>query len=139
LHPVARPGHDPGKSWEADMLRREWKRFVERCVWSWAGWRDCWANERSLKYWTAIAALSSVLALGLPLNMGERAIILPLGLLLLAAELMNSAVERAVDFVSTDEHELARRAKDAASAAVAMTALAGGLCWAVILWRMAAG
>lgn len=118
-------------------IRREWQRFVNRCVWSWAGWRDAWANEPSLKFWTTIMALSALAALVLPLTFAERAVILPLGVLVLAMELINTAVERAVDYISTDEHQLARRAKDAASAAVALTAIAGGVGWAVIVWRLA--
>lgn len=120
-------------------IRREWRRFVNRCVWSLAGWRDTWANEPSLKFWTSIVALSSLAALLLPLSFTERAMILPLGVLVLAAELINTAVERAVDYISSDEHDLARRAKDAGSAAVALTAIAGGVGWVVILWRLAAG
>lgn len=119
------------------MIRREWRRFVNRCVWSWAGWRDAWASEPSLKFWTSVVALSSLLALALPLSAVERLVILPLGVLVLAAELMNTAVERVVDLASPGRSELARRAKDAGSAAVALTAIAGGVAWAVILWRLA--
>ncbi len=72
-----------------NAIRREWRRFVDRCVWSLAGWRSAWASEPSLKFWTTIVVVSSGLALVLPLNFGERMVILPLGLLVLAAELMN--------------------------------------------------
>ena len=51
----------------------------------------------------------------------------------------NTGIERAIDLVSPDESELARRAKDAGSTAVALTAIAGGVAWAVILWRLVAG
>lgn len=121
------------------MLKREWRRFLNRVAWSWAGWLDCWRNEPSLVFWTVINGISAALALVLPLTMAERAVILPLGLLLLASELMNTAVERTVDYISTEPHDMARRAKDAASAAVAMTAIAGGVAWIVIVWRMVAG
>jgi diacylglycerol kinase (ATP) len=120
-------------------IRREWRRFVNRCVWSWAGWRDAWAHEPSLKFWTTIVALSSLAAVALPLSFGERAVILPLGVLVLAMELINTAVERAVDLVSPEHSPLARQAKDAASAAVALAAIAGGVGWGVILWRLAVG
>lgn len=120
-------------------VRREWRRFVNRCVWSWAGWRDAWAHEPSLKFWTTIVALSSALAIVLPLTFPERLVILPLGVLVLAMELINTAVERTVDLISTEPNPLARRAKDAGSAAVALAAIAGGVGWAVILWRLAAG
>lgn len=120
-------------------VRREWRRFVNRCVWSWAGWRSAWASEPSLKFWTTVVAISSILAFLLPLTFPERLVILPLGVLVLAMELINTAVERTVDYISTDDHPLARGAKDAASAAVALAAIAGGVGWAVILWRLAAG
>ncbi len=121
------------------MIRREWRRFLNRCLWSWAGWRDAWRHEPSLKFWTAIVGLSSLLALALPLSSGERLVILPLGVLVLAAELMNTAVERVVDLASPAHSDLARRAKDAGSAGVALTAIAGGVAWAVILWRLISG
>jgi diacylglycerol kinase (ATP) len=54
--------------------------------------------------------------------------------LLLAAELFNTAVEAAVDFVSTARDPRAAMAKDCASAAVALTALAGCVAWCAILW-----
>lgn len=121
------------------MIGREWRRFVNRCVWSWAGWRDAWGSEPSLRFWTTVVALSSGLALVLPLSAAERLVILPLGVLVLAAELMNTAVERVVDLASPGRSELARRAKDAGSAAVALTAIAGGVAWVVIVWRLALG
>ncbi|MCB1337215.1 MAG: diacylglycerol kinase [Maritimibacter sp.] len=120
-------------------VKREWHRFVHRCIWSWAGWRSAWASEPSLKFWTTVVAISSVLALVLPLNFAERTVILPLGVLVLAAELMNTALERAVDYISIEQDDRAGRAKDAGSAAVALTAIAGGIAWAVILWRLVAG
>lgn len=120
-------------------VKREWRRFVNRCVWSLAGWRSAWASEPSLKFWTTIVAISSLLALVLPLSFGERLVILPLGILVLAAELMNTALERAVDYISTERDERAGQAKDAGSAAVALTAIAGGVGWVVILWRLVAG
>lgn len=69
----------------------------------------------------------------MPLDTAERALILALGVLVLAAELINTAVEAAVDHISTDIHPLAKRAKDAASAGVAVAAIAAGVAWLVIL------
>ena len=60
-------------------------------------------------------------------------LIVALGVLILAAELMNTAIEETVDYISTDHDPRAGRAKDAGSAAVAVTAIAGGLAWLVIL------
>ena len=67
------------------------------------------------------------------LDGAELALILALGLLVLAAELFNTAVERTVDLVSLEKSELARLAKDAASAGVMVTAIAVGVAWVVVL------
>lgn len=115
------------------MLKREWERFSNRVIWSWAGWLDCWRNEPSLHQWIWANVVSVTAVLLIDVDMLARALIIALGLLILAAELMNTAVERAVDYISTEQHPLAGQAKDAASAAVAMTAIAAGAAWVVIL------
>ena len=64
---------------------------------------------------------------------GERALILSLGVMVLALELINTAIERTVDRISMDHDDLGRQAKDAGSAGVATAAIAAGLAWVVIL------
>lgn len=108
-------------------------RLKLRTIWSWAGCRDAWANEHSFRTWVWANLASAALALWLPLEPAERALILALGILVLAAELLNTAIERTVDYISKDHHELARRAKDAGSAGVALTAVAAGVAWVVVL------
>ncbi len=115
------------------FVQSEWQRFRNTCRWSWQGWTAAWATEKSLRQWTLVNILSAALALMLDLSTGERALILALGLLVLAAELANTAVESVVDLVSPEPSALARKAKDCGSACVALAALAGGLAWAVIL------
>lgn len=114
-------------------LGAEWRRFRNTVAWSWDGWRAAWASEKSLRQWTLANVLSAGLALAVEMTPGERALILALGLLVLAAELMNTAVEEAVDYISTDRHPRAGKAKDCGSAAVAVTAIAAGLAWLVVL------
>lgn len=116
-----------------DLLRAEARRFANTVVWSINGWRACWATEKSLRQWTAANGVSAVLAFLVPMTSGERALILALGLLVLAAELMNSALEETVDYISEERHPRAGKAKDAGSAAVAVTALAAGVAWLVVL------
>jgi len=121
------------------MIRGEWAKIKKRAVWSWAGWLDAWRHEHSLKQWLVANLVSAGLALLLPLSFAERMVILPLGVLVLAMELMNTAIERTVDYISTEEHDLARRAKDLGSGAVAVSAIAVGVAWVVVLWRLIAG
>lgn len=116
-----------------DILRAELRRIANTCLWSWQGWSVAWTDEKSLRQWTLVHALSVALALTLDLSAGERALIIALGFLLLAAELVNSAVEAVVDLVSPEFHPLAKKAKDCGSATVALTAIAGGVAWLVVL------
>ena len=108
-------------------------RLKYRIVWSWAGCRDAWKNEHSFRSWVWANLVSGGLALWLPLETGERALILALGVLVLAAELFNTAIERVVDYISKEQHPLAGQAKDAGSAGVAVTAVAAGVAWLVVL------
>ncbi len=114
-------------------VRAELVRFGNTVRWSLDGWRAAWTREKSLRQWTLANLISGALALYVDLSGAERAVILGLGLLILAAELMNTAVEEVVDDVSEEIRERARRAKDAGSAAVAVTAIAAGVAWLCIL------
>ena len=114
-------------------ITAELRRFANTCRWSLDGWRAAWATEKSLRQWTLANALSAALALTLDLAPGERGLILALGLLVLAAELMNTAIEECVNYISTDRDPRAGKAKDCGSAGVALTAIAAGVAWVVIL------
>ncbi len=114
-------------------MRREWQRFINRCVWSWQGILEIWRNEASFRSWVLVNIWSATACISLDMSGAERGLLLALGILILAAELLNSAIERAVDFTSQDRHPLAKAAKDAGSAGVAVTAAAGGVAWIAIL------
>ena len=116
-----------------DMLLAEARRFGNTVVWSVQGWRAAWASEKSLRQWTVVNAISAGLALVLDLSGGERALILALGLLILVTELMNTAIEEVVDYLSTAPDPRAAKAKDCGSAAVAVAAIAGGVAWLAVL------
>ena len=53
--------------------------------------------------------------------------------LVLIVELLNTAVEAAVDRISFEDHELAKRAKDIGSAAVMLSLLCTAVVWAIVL------
>ena len=111
----------------------------DRCVWSWHGVRDTWASEYSFRSWVWANLVSIALALWLPLTGAERALILALGILVIGVELINTAIEHCVDYISKDEHPMAKLAKDAGSAGVAVTAIAAGVAWLVVLVRIIGG
>lgn len=80
-----------------------------------------------------VNVLSAGMSFAVPMSRGEQALILALGLLVLAAELLNTAIEEIVDHISPDLDPRAKKAKDCGSAGVAPAALAGGVAWLVVL------
>ncbi len=116
-----------------DQLKAEIARIGKTARWSWQGWCAAWASEKSIRQWTVVNILSALLAMVLDLTGGERALILALGLLVLASELINTALEETINYISTDHHPLAGKVKDCGSAVVAITAIAGGVAWLAIL------
>jgi diacylglycerol kinase (ATP) len=108
------------------------ERLKWRCMWSWAGLRDAWQQEPSFRSWVWANVVSGGLAIWL-LDGAELALILALGVLVLVAELLNTGLERVVDLVSMEQSEMARQAKDAGSAGVAVAGVAVGVAWVVVL------
>ncbi|CAI8228066.1 Diacylglycerol kinase [marine metagenome] len=107
----------------------ECQRFKSRCVYSSAGLVLTWRKEHSFRFWTYMNLLSASLSLSLPIPIVFRALIICLGLLVLAAECFNTAIERVVNHLSPGPHPLAKAAKDAGSAGVAVTAFTAGVAW----------
>jgi len=115
-------------------MRYEWQRLINRCRWSWQGFSATWSEEPSFRGWVLANVISAAMTFVLDLSGGEQAVILAIGMVVLAVELINSAIERTIDYISEDIHPLAKAAKDAGSAAVAVTAIAGGMAWLAILF-----
>lgn len=112
---------------------REFRRFLVRVKLSWEGIRITWVEEASFPQWVVANILSASATFAFTMTPAERALIIGLGLLVLVAELLNTAVEAAVDLSTEDIHPLAKKAKDTACAAVALTAITTGVVWLLIL------
>jgi diacylglycerol kinase (ATP) len=114
-------------------LTQEFQRVLRTAGYSLDGWRHAWREEKSLRQWSGINLLGWLaLALVQP-PLWAVALVVLAGLLLLVLELVNSAIEAAVDYVSTERHPLAKAAKDAGSAAVAVMGLGYVALWSITL------
>jgi len=120
------------------MILREWQKFKMRVIWSSAGFAHVWKTESSLHQWIVLNVASALLAFILPLTGLERGVLLMGGIMVLAAECMNTAIERVVDDISTEKRDRARQAKDAGSAAVAIMGLAVLAAWICIIFGLVA-
>ena len=83
----------------------------------------CIRNERNMKIHITVAALVVIAGWILGLSITEWCICFGLFGLVMALELVNTAVEAVVDLVTTERHPLAKTAKDTAAGAVLIAAI----------------
>ena len=115
------------------LILRELIKIKNRTVWSWYGFHHVAKTEGSLWQWIIANIISGSLTFFLPITFTQQAMILAGGILILAFECLNTAIERIVDDISVKQRPAAKHAKDAGSAAVAITAIATGVAWLVII------
>ena len=118
---------------EAEHLPRGPGRILKATVWSLQGLRAAWMHESSFRLEVYLLLVMAPLAVWLGQTGLERAVMIGSCLLVLAAELLNSAVEAVIERYGPEHHELAGRAKDMGSAAVFVLMMNVLLCWALIL------
>ena len=106
-----------------------WRAFL----WSMQGLAIAWRVESSFRLEVCLAAVLAPLGLWLGQTGVERVILVGSLLLVLSAELLNSAVEAVIERYGAEHHELAGRAKDMGSAAVFVLLMNVMLCWGVLL------
>lgn len=116
------------------FIKKELWRLRNNVVWSWQGWATAWATENTLRQWTIVNVISAVATFCVDFSSVERGLIIGFGLLILVVELLNTAIEECVDYISEDQHPRAKRAKDIGSAAVALTAITAGIMWVLMLF-----
>ena len=91
-------------------------------------------NERPMQVEIACFVLFSIILIFLDLSFGYKAILFISLFLPLFAEVVNSSIERAVDLITLEYHDLAKAAKDAASAGVLIALIVTGLIWASVIY-----
>lgn len=109
------------------------KQIYKALIWSLKGLRAGWTYEASFRLEVYLSVLFAPLGLWLGRGPLEKALLVGSLILVMAAELLNSAIEAVVDKVSPEFHELAGRAKDMGSAAVFLLMLNVMLCWGLVL------
>lgn len=108
-------------------------RVVQALFNSLAGLGDAWRHESAFRQEIVLAAVLLPVALTVPVEGFERALLVATVLLVLVVELLNSSVEAAIDRISLDRHQLSKRAKDLGSAAVLVTLALLAAVWALVL------
>ena len=98
------------------------------------GFRAAYRHEDAFRQECLLAVILVPAALFMPTGGLGKALMIGAVLLVLVVELLNSAIEAAVDLVSLENHQLAKRAKDISSAAVFLSLANVAVIWALVLF-----
>ncbi len=109
------------------------KRIFNAAGYSLDGLRAAFTGEAAFRQLLLINLLLIPLAFYVEVSRVERALMIAVCLLALIVELLNSAVEAAIDRISLDLHPLSKTAKDMGSAAQFVSLTLIGSVWLVIL------
>lgn len=110
-------------------------RVVRATGYSLTGLKSAYIGESAFRQETWLAVFLLPTALWLGRTWIETALLAGSVLLVLIVELLNSGIEAVVDRVSFELHDLSKRAKDLASAAVFLSLMLCGGIWLAALWH----
>lgn len=100
--------------------KRTFKGSVKNCL---DGISYVTKSEKNFKREIALGIIALILSYILKIDKIEFIIVLTMICLVLTTEIINTAIERAVDLVTKEYHELARIAKDVSAGSVLVTSI----------------
>jgi len=113
--------------------KRGLTRLINALAYSRDGLRAAWRNEDAFRQEAGLALVLVPTGLVLPVSLVERILLVAVVVLVLIVELINTAIEAAIDRHGHELHPLAKQAKDAGSAAVLLALLLAAGTWGAIL------
>lgn len=111
-------------------MHRIWHAGLHSCNGLRAGW-----TEKAFRLEAMLACVLLPLAFWVARGWVEAAVLCGAVVLVLITELLNSAVEAAIDRIGPEWHTLSKRAKDMGSAAVLLSLLFCAAVWAAALFQ----
>ncbi|MFC5651737.1 diacylglycerol kinase family protein [Paenibacillus solisilvae] len=108
-------------------------KFIQSIGLSWSGIRLALRTEPHMRFHLISAIIVTTVSLLLGLNRLEWIVLILAMAMVIALELLNTAIENVVDLVSPERHPLAKAAKDTAAGAVLAAAIAAAIIGLLIL------
>ena len=124
------PGHAAESRFKG---RTGLRRLLNATRYSLQGFAAAFRHEDAFRQEVLLAAILIPIALLIDVGGAGKALLIASVLLVLIVELLNSAIEAAVDRISLEHHRLAQRAKDLGSAAVALSLVNVAVVWLLVL------
>jgi diacylglycerol kinase (ATP) len=124
-----------GEPTSAEQLKgkRGLRRLRDATRYSLDGLRAAWRHEDAFRQEVVVGAFAAAAAVVLPVTLVEKILLVGVVLVVLVVELLNTAIEAAIDRDSLRIDPLAKRAKDYGSAAVMLALVLAGGTWVAIL------
>ena len=113
--------------------KRGIKRIWQAIFYSLDGLGAAFEHEDAFRLEVVLALALIPLTLSVHVDAVAKALLIASVMLVLIAELFNSAIEAIMDRVSLENHVLTKRAKDFGSAAVMLSLLNAAVVWLLIL------
>lgn len=110
------------------------QRILRAFFYSLDGIKAAWRDEPAFREEAVLAAIMIPAAIWLAPDKLSLLLMIGSVLLVLALELVNTAVEATINRIGSEIHPLSKKAKDAASAAVLIALINAGCVWGVILF-----
>jgi diacylglycerol kinase (ATP) len=118
----------------SSLKRRSFRNFFSSLRFSVEGFMAALRFEPSFREDLIFAIILVPFAIILPVNAVSTAVMIAALFLIIIVELLNSAIEWTIDYISTEKHPLAKRTKDMASAAVFLSYLNCMVVWLLIIF-----
>lgn len=110
------------------------RRILNAFVYSAQGFGAAWRHEAAFRQELLLVAVLLPVAIWLGRNAIDYALLIGSLVVVLIVELLNSAIEAAIDRHGDEHHELSGRAKDMGSAAVFMGLVLIAVVWGLIIY-----
>jgi diacylglycerol kinase (ATP) len=104
-------------------------------VYSWDGLKAAWDSEMAFRTEAIVIAFLMPFGIWMGETAVQWALLIGSSTLVLITELLNSAIEKVVDRISTEHHILSKQAKDLGSAAAAVSMLTALTVWGLIAYE----
>ncbi len=108
------------------------KPIIKATVYALEGLKACFQHERAFRQELVFCAILGSLSCCLPIAWPLRLLLWSSLVLILVAELLNSAIEAVVNLVSPQFHPLAKRAKDMGAASVFLSFVYCAVVWVYV-------
>ena len=111
------------------------RRIINATRYSAQGLNHAWRHESAFRQEIVLMIFMVPAALWLGREPLEKLLLIASCVIVIIVELLNSAVEAAVDRMGTENHELSGRAKDLGSAAVFVSLVLVAAVWGTVAWQ----